>query len=206
MDRAKYLGQTFLNEPLVVAVEPGTHFIEGWKRGYESDYSDINAIAGETVEVYLALQKKGSGGDKSEARCLIEVDLDDGVPNTITSDSLSITWATGYPPYLPYIFEITGKSEKAVKGKLLIINKQGIVESFEFNDSQVKSFYLNGFDNWYGTRCEPSPIGIIFTVEDDQGRSYSDIAAVLLPKKRLIINGPSFFGDIDDLLSLLPLN
>lgn len=205
MDRAKYLGQTFLNEPLVVAVEPSLHFIEGWKREYESGYADIIAIAGDTVEVFLTLYKKGDGGggELCEARCLIEVDLDNGVPNLITSDSLSITWATGQPPYT---FEITGQSEKAVKGKLLIVNKQGIMESFEFNDSQVKSFYLNGFDNWYGTRCEPSPIGIIFTVEDDQGRSYSDIAVVLLPKKRLIINGPSFFGDLDDLLSLLPLN
>lgn len=195
-DRARYIGMATLDSPLIYQTEPGLHFLEGYKPGYQEAYSEINAVVGDTVEVDLTLileQADDSSNvntqDTTGLKCWVEVDVDDGQPNQITSDlSFEIRLNSSQP-----IFEITGQSQQAIRGQLSILNRCGIVAQFSFDSTSVKLFYLNGFD-W----CTPypTPTGIIFTVYDRAGNAYTDISAVLLPKKKLIVNGQGFPGDL----------
>ncbi len=201
-DRARYVGMATLSSPLIYQTQAGLHFIEGYKPGYHLAHTTVNAVTGDTVKVSLVLSPKQSGGgngggigqdstqqDTTGLKCWLEVDVDDGQPNTITNDlSFEIRLDSEQP-----IFEITGQSQHANRGKLTIINRRGIVAQFSFDSTSVKAFYLNGF-NW----CTPypTPTGIIFTVYDSAGNAYTDISAVLLPKKKLIVNGQGFPGDL----------
>ncbi len=194
-DRARYVGMATLTSPLIYQTEPGLHFIEGYKPGYQVDYSELTAVAGDTLELNLNLTPKDNGGgsgngqDTTGLKAWVEVDIDDGQANEITKDlSFEIRLNSSQP-----VFEITGKSQQALSGKLTILNRRGIIGQYDFDSTAVKFFYLNGFD-W----CTPypTPIGIVFTVYDQAGKAYTDISAVLLPKKKLIVNGQGFPGDL----------
>ncbi len=199
-DRARYVGMATLDNPLIYQTTPGLHLIEGYRPGYYLVHSEVNAVAGDTVEVGLTLTPKPTGGhggigqdstqqDTTGLKCWLEVDVDDGQPNQITTDlSFEIKLDSEQP-----IFEITGQSQQAVRGQLTIVNRRGVVAQFSFDSTSVKAFYLNGF-NW----CTPypTPTGIVFTVYDQAGNAYTDISAVLLPKKKIIVNGQGFPGDL----------